>query len=31
VVVYARDSLTATNLAIQRNPGFVAGPIRRLN
>ncbi|MDB4338794.1 SHD1 domain-containing protein [Rubripirellula sp.] len=31
VVVYARDSLIATNVAIQKNPGFVAGPIRRLN
>jgi len=31
VVVYARDSQIATNLAIQQNPGFVVGPIRRLN
>lgn len=31
VVVYARDSQVATNLAIQQNPGFVVGPIRRLN
>jgi hypothetical protein len=31
VVVYGRDSRDATNNALARNPGFTAGPVRRLN
>jgi SLA1 homology domain 1, SHD1 len=31
VVVYGRDSREATNNALARNPGYTAGPVRRLN
>lgn len=31
VVVPGRNSLEATELALQNNPGFVDGPVRRLN
>lgn len=30
VIVPARNSLQATNMALQRNPGYVAGPVRKV-
>ena len=31
VVVPARDSRQATQMALAKNPGYVAGPARRVN
>ncbi len=31
VIMLARDSLTATDLALRQNPGFYAGPVRRVS
>jgi hypothetical protein len=31
VVVYARDSRDATNIALSQHPGYMAGPVRRVS